>query len=195
MLIMLSCRRLKNTCRERLALNAPYLPKDTLQKGLKSYGFPSREFPQPGTLTVITEEKARSRHTQTNVVKLSRLPPFLLRVRSSFLKITGFLLRVHLPTPLSLLRWYFRRNSKPPVWAAHFPLGLSRAQVRSTCYWLWRVFLSFICLLLQGLGQELRRVEGKLLFLPYPGTVSQLLLFTDSAYRFFRCSKINWNVF
>lgn len=91
------------------------------------------DFVNQGRLTLITEEIRSQHHTQTNFDTNFMSPICFSRVHSSFLKIIYSPLRGLNSPPLSIVRWYFSLNSKPPQGVTHFPLGPSHVYMRDTC--------------------------------------------------------------
>ena len=103
MLIILSCRQLKNSkCRERLSLNSPCLPKDTSSKRNSNVINPlCRRFINQRKLTFITGEETRClHHTLTYCPNLFYLSS-ILRAYSSSLKIIHSSLRGLHPSPFA----------------------------------------------------------------------------------------------
>ena len=155
-----------NTCRERLSLNSPYLPKDRSSKRNSIViGSAPQGFHWPGKIDSYHRwgEKATP-HPENLCHKLSHLPSILLRTHSSFLKIIYSPLRGLLPPSPFPIKMVFKTEFQATLRSYSFSPGCLMCAWSICVNKLLFVFLWLICLLLPGFQPRMQKSRGQIIF-------------------------------
>lgn len=137
-----SCRHLKNSKdRERCSLNSTYLPRGrACRSGSVVIRSLPGEFHQPWRIDSCHRkgDETSTPHPDTLCPERSYVPPILLRAQLSFLNVIYSPQRGLPPTPLSLLRWYWILNSRPPE---AYSVSLSISHIYMRCLYINKLLI------------------------------------------------------